>query len=56
LATLVENLNIKDQNRKNFDIMYQVFDDDSVEVLSKRKGVYPYDYMDAWNIFEETSL
>ena len=25
-------------------------------VLLLRKGFYPYDYMDSWDIFDETSL
>jgi len=55
LSKLVENLIIPGEERKKFDILHQVFDETSVELLL-RKGVYPYDYMDSWNRFSEVKL
>ena len=31
-------------------------DDNETTVLLLRKGIYPYEYMDNWQIFYETSL
>ena len=42
---------------KDFTILYQFCDGDLNKfVLSLRKGVYPYEYMDSWERFDETSL
>ena len=42
---------------KNFTISHQ-FDNGDLDkfVLMLRKGNYPYEYMDSWERFEETSL
>ena len=34
----------------------EFYKEDEVFRLVRRKGVYPYEYMDEWNKFEETSL
>ena len=34
----------------------EFYKEDEVFRLMRRKGVYPYEYMDEWNKFEETSL
>ena len=42
---------------KNFPITYQFYNGDLNKfVLLLRKGVYPYEYMDSWERFNETSL
>ena len=42
---------------KNFPITYQFCNGDLNKfVLLLRKGVYPYEYMDSWERFDETSL
>ena len=42
---------------KKFLIMYQFCDGDVNKfVFLLRKGVYPYEYMDSWEGFDETSL
>ena len=42
---------------KNFPATYQSYKDDLNKfVLLLRKGVYPYEYMDSWERFDETSL
>ena len=42
---------------KNFPITYQFCNGDLNKfVLLLRKGVYPYEYMDSWERFNETSL
>ena len=42
---------------KNFPRMYQFCNGDLNKfVLLLRKGVYPYEYMDSWERFNETSL
>ena len=42
---------------KKFPSIYQFCNGDSNEViLLLRKGVYPYEYMDSWDIFDETTL
>ena len=42
---------------KNFSIAYQICNSDVNKfLLLLRKGVYPYEYMDIWKIFNETSL
>ena len=49
----------KSTNRliKNFPNMYQFCNGDINKfVLLLRKGVYPYEYMDSWERFNETSL
>ena len=33
----------------------QVFPNDKLELM-KKKGVYPYDYMDCWQKFSDTKL
>ena len=33
-----------------------VYKDEDVFKLMRRKGVYPYEYMDSWEKFEETRL
>ena len=42
---------------KNFPNVYQ-FGNENINkfVLLLRKGVYPYEYVDSWKIFDETSL
>ena len=42
---------------ENFLSIYQFFECDLNRfVLSLRKGVYPYEYMDSWEKFNETAL
>ena len=42
---------------ENFSNMYQFCNGDINKfVLLQRKGVYPYEYMDSWERFNETSL
>ena len=42
---------------KKFPNIYQVCNEDINKfVLLLRKGVYPYEYMDSWERFDETSL
>ena len=42
---------------KKFPNVYQFRNEDINKfVLLLRKGVYPYEYMDSWEIFDETSL
>ena len=42
---------------KRFDSTYEVCNKDLNKfILLLRKGVYPYEYMDNWERFEETSL
>ena len=42
---------------KNFPILHQFCNGDLNKiVLLLRKGVYPYEYMDSWERFNETSL
>ena len=42
---------------KKFPVMYQFFKGDINKfVLLSRKDVYPYEYMDSWERFNETSL
>ena len=42
---------------KKFPSVYQFWDGDINKfVLLLRKGVYPYEYMDSWEGFDETSL
>lgn len=43
------------KNLKEFKILSKSFDGEKLNLL-KRKGVYPYDYMDSFEKFEETSL
>ena len=45
--------NLDDDQCKNLREFYK---EDEVFSLMRRKGVYPYEYMDAWEKFEETSL
>jgi len=42
-------------NLVDFPIAMKWSDGDNIELLT-RKGVYPYDYMDSWERFEETRL
>ena len=69
LSSLVDNLSeIKDHKKslaektikdliKNFSNTYKFCNNDINKfVLLLRKGVYPYEYMDSWEIFNETSL
>ena len=50
----------KDLNKKlieRFAYMYEFCDEDINKfILLLRKGVYPYEYMDSWERFDETSL
>jgi hypothetical protein len=56
LDTLVANLvNKKEPFDIKFDPLVQVFGHTKAKELS-RKGVYPYEYMDSWKKFKETSL
>ena len=42
---------------KKFPIIYQFFNGDLNKfILLLRQGVYPYEYMDSWENFEETTL
>ena len=45
--------NLTDEECKNMRWLYQ---EDDVFKLMQRKGVYPYEYMDSWERFEETRL
>ena len=43
--------------KETFSSIYQFCDGDLNKfVLLLRKGVYPYEYMDSWERFNETSL
>ena len=43
--------------KKRFPNTYQLCNnDDNKFILLLRKGIYPYDYMDGWDRFHETSL
>ena len=50
----------KDFNKeliKRFANIYEFYNEDTNKsILSLRKGVYPYKYMDSWERFNETSL
>ena len=47
----------KDGLIKRFPRIYKFFNGDLNKfVLLLRKGIYPYEYMDSWEIFGETSL
>ena len=50
--------NIQQVNKRiKFSSIYQFCDGDLNKfVLLLRKGVYPYEYMDSWERFDETSL
>ena len=41
---------------KKFPSMYQFCNGDNKFVLLLRKGVYPYEHMDSWERFNETSF
>ena len=46
-----------DELKEKFPNIYQFFNDDLNKfVLFLRKGVYPYEYMDSWEKFNETTL
>ena len=45
--------NLDDDQCKHLREFYK---EDEVFRLMRRKGVYPYDYMDGWEKFEQTSL
>ena len=45
--------NLDDDQCKN---LRQFFDDEEHFKLMRRKGVYPYEYVDSWDKFEETEL
>ena len=45
--------NLDDDQCKNLRKFYQ---DDEIFKLMRRKGVYPYEYMDSWDKFEERDL
>ena len=45
--------NLSDGQCKNLREFYK---DEDVFKLMRRKGVYPYEYMDSWERFEETKL
>ena len=45
------------ESLKKFENTYQFCDEDNNKfILLFRKGVYPYEYMDSWERFDETSL
>ena len=47
----------KNEAIKNFPIMYQFYNGDPYNLfLSIRKGFYPYEYMDSWENFDETTV
>ena len=49
----------KDFNKeliKRFANIYEFCNEDNKFILLLRKGVYPYEYMDSWERFDETSL
>ena len=64
LSVLVDNLSENGNNEisnetliKRFHNTYQLSDNDINKFkLLSRKGIYPYEYMDSWNKFEEESL
>ena len=45
--------NLSDDQCKNLREFYK---EEGVFKLMRRKGVYPYEYMDGWDRFEETKL
>ena len=45
--------NLDDDQCKN---LREFYEEEEVFRLMRRKGVYPYEYMDGWKKFEETSL
>ncbi|OXA47874.1 hypothetical protein Fcan01_16837 [Folsomia candida] len=56
LNTLTENLANKDEPfESKFSPLVQIFGQSKAELLS-RKGFYPYEFMDSWEKFKETSL
>ena len=44
--------NLEDDHYQNLRKFYK---EEEAFKLMRRKGVYPYKYMDGWKIFEETS-
>ena len=44
--------NLDDDQCRN---LRQFFDDEEHFRLMRRKGVYPYEYVDSWEKFEETA-
>ena len=54
---VLSNLNYKMQRMQRISSVYQYCGGDLNNcVLLVRKGVYPYKYMDSWDIFDETLL
>ena len=55
MASSLDSLakNLTDDQCKNLRWLYK---EDDVFKLMRRKGVYPYEYMDSWERFEETRL
>ena len=49
----VEASNLDEDQCKN---LRKFFDDEEEFRLMRRKGVYPYEYVDSWEKFEETEL
>ena len=45
-----------DALKEKFPNTYQLCNEDLNKFILLRKGVYPYEYMDSWERFNETSL
>ena len=46
----------KELKNEDFEIVRSWFEDEEMQELLLRKGVYPYEYMDSWGRFNETEL
>ena len=46
----------KELKNEVFEIIREWFEDEKMQELLLRKGVYPYEYMDSWDRFSETEL
>ena len=52
LEKLVTNLRRAGDETENFKTLYKEFKEEPNTDLLTAKGVYPYDYMDDWAMFE----